>query len=613
MQGSTNPILKKSWERSSLYGVDPITAKDAILDPSEFKQYREQKQSFLQEIYPTITQMFHWLRSSHSVVILSDTAGYILESLGDPLFLRETEKIHLSKGACWSERIRGTNAIGTVIEEQQPIEVVGKDHYLKANHILFCAASPIFNPMGDLIAVLDVSGFSEMHHPSLLGMVDTIARKIEERLLFKVFDHQLIVSLTQEDKRGQQALLAINEDGVITGANREARSLFGASLSHMEKRPLSDWFTGLEPLLGKSQNPSEQSSIPIYRKDHKKNKWFASVVLDTRPRFFPIQKSLIAKGKADKKNVAYYSFDEIYGRDRHFVSALHLARRAATTDYNVLVTGESGTGKEMVSQAIHLASHRRDHPFIAINCGAVSKSLMESELFGYEAGAFTGAKQSGQAGKIEKAHSGTLFLDEIAEMPLDMQVALLRVLQEFTVTRVGGSLPIPVDVRIIAATHKDLWQEVQAGRFRADLFFRLQGIHISIPPLRKREDRLQLADHLLQRIRKELGKHSLVLSTEASHLIETYPWPGNVRELSAALRHAAFLAESGTIDRSHFPGYILSGNHQPCQNSTDLLEQVEFCTIVETLKKTEGNVAQAARILGIGRNTLYRKLKKANL
>ncbi|GIM46702.1 sigma-54-dependent Fis family transcriptional regulator [Collibacillus ludicampi] len=606
MRGSTKDFLKKSWERSSMYGVDPQIAKDAILGADEFKKYREQKQSFLQEVKPTIERMFHGLKSSGSIALLADPQGYILESMGDPEFLHDVEKIHLHQGACWSEQARGTNAIGTVIAERHPLEVMGKEHYLEVNHILFCAASPIFNPLGDLVAVLDVSGYHEKHHPLLLGMVDVIARSIEDSLLIRNNEKRLILSLYAEEERAHRALIAVDEEGIITGVNREARSLL--EWNPAEPIALTDLLSGVEPLIQRSHGKHRDYSV--HKKKNGRGKLLASVWMDMRPPVFPVSPSETKSKQAKQIHSVRYTFSDIFGNDKYFLSVLEFAKRAAATDYAILVTGESGTGKEMVSQAIHHASKRADRPFIALNCGAITKTLLESELFGYEAGAFTGAKQSGHAGKIELAHGGTLFLDEIAEMPLDMQVALLRVLQEFTVTRISGSRPIPVDVRIIAATHKDLWQEVQEGRFRADLFFRLQGVQIKIPPLREREDRLNLAVHLLKKIRHELGKNAFTLSPNAQQLIETYSWPGNIRELNAALRHAAFVTTSETIDVHHFPSYILSNGKPQTPLTGDSLKQIEYQAILETLQRTEGNVAQAARILGIGRNTLYRKLKK---
>ncbi|MFM1652551.1 sigma-54 interaction domain-containing protein [Brevibacillus sp. B_LB10_24] len=310
---------------------------------------------------------------------------------------------------------------------------------------------------------------------------------------------------------------------------------------------------------------------------------------------------------------ALYFFHDIYGKDEKLQAAIRLAKRAVATDYTVMLSGESGTGKDIVSQAIHLSSMHSSKPYVAINCGAIPKSLLESELFGYEAGSFTGAKQSGQAGKIEQAHRGTLFRDEIAEMPPEMQVALLRVLQDFTVTRIGGTKPIQVDVRIITATHVDLWKNVQEGKFRADLFYRLQGVQVTLPPLREREDRLdrlELAKLLLQGIESELDQGPLALTPSAKRLIERYPWPGNIRQLTAALREEAFVSENRMIAVHSFPEYIRSGYQPMGERDGAVLPKINSNDLVDVFLKTGGNVSQTARILGIGRNTVYRKLKR---
>ncbi|MED0676540.1 sigma-54-dependent Fis family transcriptional regulator [Aneurinibacillus thermoaerophilus] len=603
-----NTWLKKSWERSRMYNVDPAVARDAILGASEFKQYREQKEAFLREMKPTLERLANWLKSSGSVVVICDTAGYILKSMGDPVFLNETKKIHVVEGACWSEQVRGTNSAGTVIVEQKPLAVVGREHYLEENHILYCAASPIFDPHGRLLAVLNVSGYHEKYHPHILGMVDVIAREIEDRILIHRSDKQILISLYPEHKQNQQALLAVNHDGVLTGTNREAREMLQLDKSTIGNVHLSELISDVQRLLQRHDKICSNDIFALQDKTKEQSRWMASVLIDMRPHFnAPLEKR---NSKQATSLRTPCTFANLYGNDRSFQTAIHLAKKAAATDYTILITGESGTGKDMVSQAIHQASLRSGKPFVAINCGAVTKSLLESELFGYEAGAFTGAKQSGHPGKFELAHGGTLFLDEIAEMPPEMQVALLRVLQDFTITRVGGTKPIRVDVRIIAATHTDLWKKVQDGSFRADLFYRLQGIHITLPPLRKRSDRLEIARFLLRNIQEELQKETLSLSPAAERLIENYAWPGNIRQLTGALREAAFLADSSMIDLVHFPSYILSDYTPHVNKHVSSLKQLENHAIMETLQKTGGNISQTARILGIGRNTLYRKLKK---
>ncbi len=613
MLAPTNALLKKSWERSRLNGVNALTAKDAILEEAQFRQYREQKEEFMRTVDPTMEHLAYWLKSSYSIVVLCDPSGYILESKGDPAFLKDTEKIQVHRGACWSEQVRGTNSAGTVIVEQKPLAVVGTDHYLPSNHMLYCAASPIFDPYGELVAVLDFSGHSAMYHPSLLGMVDVMARKIEDWLLIHRPDRQMVISLYPEQSAKHHALLAVDQDGVVTGGNREAQQLLHLDKKRFGQVHLTELIADIEPLLGRQKDTAAARTMPLHAKASGQRHWHAKVLIDTRPPQLAASPPSRPKPKPTRppNRTGLTSFDELYGQDEQFLAAIRLAKRAAKTDYTVMLFGESGTGKDVVSQAIHLESNRADKPFVAINCGAIPKSLLESELFGYEPGAFTGAKQSGQPGKIEQAHQGTLFLDEIAEMPLEMQVALLRVLQDFTVHRVGGTKPIRVDVRIITATHTDLWQKVQEGSFRADLFYRLQGVQITLPPLRERADRLQLAALLLQGIEAQLGTGPLTLSASAKKLIESYSWPGNVRQLAAALREAAFLSEGGTIEQASFPAYILSSYSPP--EAIELAAptaNTEKNEIVEVLRQTGGNVSQTARILGIGRNTVYRKLKK---
>ncbi|WP_241254530.1 sigma-54-dependent Fis family transcriptional regulator [Brevibacillus sp. SYP-B805] len=597
-----------------MYGVNPAKSEEAILEAAELERYRKERRQFLHSITPTLERLYGWLKTSHSMVLVSDSSGYILENMGDPAFVSDAQKVHLSKGACWAEQVKGTNAIGTVIAEKQPLAVLGTDHYCEENRFLFCAASPIFDPSGDLLAVLDISGYHKEYHPSVLAMIDVMARNVEDWLLINRPDRQVVLALYPEQDNRHPALLAVNEEGVITGANREARSLFHLHAAKLAGRPLSELITGAELLLQRSGSCSSQEVHVICKAHDRTSKLVGSLLMDTRPPLIAYREDSAKKAakpaQTSGNSSIKYTFADIFGSDPDFQTALQLAKRAAATEYSILITGESGTGKEMVSQAIHAASPRSGRPFVALNCGAIARSLMESELFGYEAGAFTGAKQTGHPGKIEMANGGTLFLDEIAEMPPDVQVALLRVLQEFTLTRVGGVRPIQVDVRIIAATHKDLWQEVQEGRFRADLFYRLQGINIVLPPLRKRNDRLVLAEHLLETVAKELGGVALSLSQEAKKLIEQYEWPGNVRELIAALRQAAFLSQGECIGIRHFPPYILNSLAKNGEKASHSLEAVEHETILAALKAADGNIAQAARMLGIGRNTLYRKIKK---
>ncbi|WP_235062602.1 sigma-54-dependent Fis family transcriptional regulator [Thalassobacillus devorans] len=601
--------LKESWERSQMQNVDPSIAGEAIIEDSEFKIYREQYKTLFQKIIPTMDRLARWLKGTSSIVNICNPSGYVLEAKGDVRFLKDMQAIHVHRGACWSEQVQGTNSVGTVIIEKKPLVVVGKEHYLERNHRLYCAASPIFDSSGKLCAVLNISGHYKNYHPHILGIVDVAAREIEDRILIEDSNNHLIISLNSEDNLYRQALLAVDDDGVLTGVNREAKEIIDIDHQSLGNIHLSEIFSNVKPLLKRSSILSSHNFLSLKSKRNNQLIWKSQILYDKR-KYISGKSQQTSKKHLQGNQSSLCRFDQIFGCDQKFNAAIELAKKAASTDYTILVTGESGTGKDLVSQAIHHSSDRSHQPFIAVNCGAITNSLLESELFGYEAGAFTGAKQSGKPGKFEMAEGGTLFLDEISEMPPEMQVVLLRVLNDNTITRVGGTKPLQLDIRIIAATNEDLWEKVQEGSFRADLFYRLQNLHINLPPLRERTDKLNIAEFLLEIIQKELNKKILNLSTDTKQLISSYDWPGNVRQLIGALRQAAFLTETRHIEPTHFPHYILTDLNQ--KKTISSLKESELQTINETLKKTEGNISQTARILGIGRTTLYRKLKNLN-
>ncbi|WP_018086077.1 sigma-54-dependent Fis family transcriptional regulator [Desulfurispora thermophila] len=303
----------------------------------------------------------------------------------------------------------------------------------------------------------------------------------------------------------------------------------------------------------------------------------------------------------------------IIGKSPQMRAVIELAERAAACPTTVLLLGESGTGKEVLARAIHQASRRSSGPFIPVNCASMPAGLVQSELFGYSDGAFTGARRGGQPGKFELADGGTLFLDEIGDMPLEMQASLLRVLQEKTVTRVGGKKAIPVDVRVIAATNKDLHQEVRKGNFRQDLYYRINVMTIEIPPLREREGDLELLmAYYLNELTVMLGKKISHIDPAAREILLNYHWPGNVRELANVLEQAIIVADEDVIMVRHLPRYIFSARHAVGSSISRIstLEQVEKSAIEEALARCKGNISRAAQELGIGRNTLYSKIKK---
>jgi len=317
---------------------------------------------------------------------------------------------------------------------------------------------------------------------------------------------------------------------------------------------------------------------------------------------------------------AKYSWETIIGNSLPLQNVKELASKAAQTDSNVLIVGESGTGKELFAHAIHNDSKRFDGPFVKINCAAIPKDLLESELFGYEEGAFTGAKKNGKIGKFELSNGGTIFLDEIGDMPLDMQVKILRVLQEKEIERIGGTKTIPINSRIIAATNRDLEKSIREKKFREDLYYRLNVVNIEVPPLRDRRDDLEvLTLNLMEKISSNLGRYISNITVEALDCLKQYNWPGNIRELENIIERAINLTDTETIELQHLPLFMIAYSDSeeedllegPLPSSLKAaVEEVEKSTIIKSLKAVGYNKLKAAKILGISRTSLYEKIEK---
>ncbi len=309
---------------------------------------------------------------------------------------------------------------------------------------------------------------------------------------------------------------------------------------------------------------------------------------------------------------ATFTFRDFIGNSSRLRETLMMAKISANSSSTILIQGESGTGKEVLAQAIHNASDHGNGPFVAVNCAAIPRELIESELFGYEEGAFTGARRGGRPGKFELASGGTIFLDEIGDMPLDMQVKLLRVTQERRVVRVGGQHYIDVDVRIMAATNRDLSKAVADGSFRADLYYRLNVLPILIPPLHQRpEDIPLLAAHILRKLSQKVKRKTIEITPEAMRVLANYSWPGNVRELENVLERCIHFLEGDLLKLTDLPASVYGETkpHKPVTDTRSLVE-VERQMVVEALQLAGGNVSRAARQLGVSRTTLYNKLRK---
>lgn len=602
--GTMPHYIQESWKRCHSKGLEPTTMdKKNMLADYELAEYYDQYEELLYYSSPILKDVYDSIHGTESILLVAAPEGYIIDAVGDPSFIRHADNVALRKGANWLEESKGTNAIGTAIVERKPVLVHGSQHFYQDNHFLTCAATPIFHPDGQLLGVLNLSSHMRNYHPFSLSLVKRVAHSIQQALLLAHTQKQTKDLYFIYDQH-PNSLITVNKEGRITSLNFAAARAIGCSEQTAVGQPITSLISMLDfPALIAGQEQKFSLHNQLFTAH--------TVIGDNQNQSCVIVSLKKQKQKGGLTN--RYHFADIISNDTQMNETISVAKRAAALDISLLVTGESGTGKELFAQSIHGASLRRDKPFIAINCSAIPDSLLESELFGYEKGAFTGAKNRGQAGKFEAADGGTLFLDEIGDMPLTAQATLLRVLQERCVTPIGGITPRPIDVRIIAATNKDLQKEIEVGQFRADLFFRLNGLTLKLPAIRNRTDLLLLAEHILSRL--AFKKENTELTEDAKAFIEEYDWPGNFRQLHNVLQQAAFLADHNPITKtllvSLCPDSTKSKKEEETK-PTSLLEQ-EIQLIKQTLDRSNGNISNAAKQLNIGRNTLYRKMKTHNI
>lgn len=580
---------------------------------------------------PFMHQLYSFVKGTEFFALLTDSEGCILSIIGDETILSEAFSYKMMPGAYMDEGSIGTNAMGTALAEEMPVQISGDEHYIEAYHKWTCSASPIRDTSGNIIGVLDLTGYCELVHPHTLGMVVAAAKAIERMLQVQEYNHALEMAKLYNETiidSISAGILTAGLDGTIKTVNHYAPELFGYTTSEIRGMKAWQLFDGWNQVLSASSAHRTLAEEEVMV-NSRKNKLM--LTLSTYP-IISSQKDLmdIVMVFKDVKKVrklanrimgrkAIYTFDKIIGENKQFKRGVEFAKKVADSRSGILIQGESGTGKELFAQAIHNHSSRREEAFVAMNCGAIPKTLIEAELFGYEEGAFTGAKTSGNPGKFEIADGGTLFLDEIGEMPLDMQTRLLRVLEEGTISRVGSNKACVVDVRIIAATNKNLQEEVSKGNFRKDLYYRLNVLPILLPPLRQRKDDLPLLiDYFTQRLSKRLNKKPLMLTEPQLAGLMAYDWPGNVRELEnfiELMMHteavpAEFHHEQLPHPAMAAPALVPSA---PGPSEDLPLAEIQRRHILQVLNKYNGNISLSAKALGIARNTLYRNLELMGL
>jgi len=635
------PYILESWIRCHETNVNPYDHSiHSKLDGRAFGSMLTEKCELITIAKPFMSQLYEFVQGSGFVVALTDERGYIMEMFADEDTLNNPMTNSFFRGASWSEQEVGTNAIGTALIVQKPIQISGAEHYCQKHHCLTCSSAPIFDNCGRVIGILDMSGSSYKTHLHTLGMVVAAAEAIMAQIDIKRKNHELALAnnrLNNVFNTISDGVLMVDTCGIVTQLNPAAKKVLNRTEKEVLGMPIDRIF-GTKAALTKqmlcSNTSYEDMEIIVDAKKSMLHCLASGEPLVDEEGTVIGGVIVLRQMKQIQKlvnrfcgNHATLRFSDIIGESLEILEVIRVASLAAVTSSSILLQGESGTGKEIFAQAIHNHSEQRNDPFVALNCGVIPSDLIGSELFGYAEGAFTGAMKGGKPGKFELASGGTLFLDEIGDMPLEQQIALLRVLQEKKVTRIGSDQVISVNVRVICATNKNLFQEMEKKTFRQDLYYRLNVISITIPPLRnRRQDIPLLFQHFLDKIARDRGTKFCVDPAVMSY-IEKFDWPGNVRELQNVAERAVSLAENEVITVAQLPAELYAvqepieqqvqsvpilpalqerlGRHERRQ----LLQVAERQEMLVFLSKYGGNISMVARELGISRNTLYRKMR----
>jgi sigma-54 dependent transcriptional regulator, acetoin dehydrogenase operon transcriptional activator AcoR len=600
----TRDVIINSWDRCKEYkDLNPlIEGSIKNITDEKLKEIRDRNEVF-HLAQPILQKVNQELAHSHHLLKVCDSNGTILEFYGDTSLLHQIgNSLNANKGAIWSENYAGTNAIGTSIELKQPIQIFSSEHFAYGCHELVCSAIPIMNPLTNkVVAAINLATTLDKFYPFSMMETMKIANNIE-RILFQNYyqAQEMLISIYTESitKYKNHIVMLCNSNGKILWQNNDSQI---DGFKNLLLKVTNELTTNIEW--------EEEVLIASHKYDSKFKKIFWHSQYIGLIAIFE-KKNHQNDVKYTGSNTAKYSFTHLIGKSDSFKNVINMSKIASSTDSTVLITGESGTGKELIASAIHQASNRANYPFITLNCAAIPKDLLASELFGYVAGAFTGANPKGNKGKFELAHKGTLFLDEIGEIPLESQVHLLRVIQEQEIVRIGDHKKIPIDVRIIAATNRKIPEEIELGKFRLDLYYRLNVIPIELPSLRQRIDDIPiLVEHLIKKlsVKKHQGPYQVLDHT--MEILKSYSWPGNIRELENIIEYVLNFAENGVIRPENLPFYLLS--QQKSLNFTSELnpvQQAELEWILDALKRSDNNITRAAKELQMSRSTIYRKL-----
>ena len=597
---SADPAITRSWRRClDQHRLDPASVRAPnVLERPRLQDHRAPLEHIIDVARWQMNNLHRQLGGDGHVVLLTDARGVVIDSVFNEAERVTFQRAGLWLGAVWSEDCEGTNGVGTCLVERQHVTIRRSEHFRGRHAGLSCSASPIFDPSGELLAVLNLSCARD--EQSLQARVQAMAlTNLSARLIESCFflQHDTAGFLLRFHPQAGfvgllgEGLLGCDDQGRVCAANQMALELLGLDREHLLGRSLATLLAmPLDELMARA-SPQPGACWPLRLADGR----LFHALLRGPQRTAPLPSATAQSPDDPQVCLADPALQRSFSR----------ALRVLERDVPVFLHGETGTGKEAFAGALHRASSRAAQPLVAINCAAIPETLIESELFGYRGGSFTGARREGMLGKLEQAHGGILFLDEIGDMPLALQTRLLRVLEERQVVPLGGSAPRPLDVRLISASHQDLSRCVAEGRFRQDLFYRLAGFTVELPALRERSDKNALLDGLL---REEAGREPVDLQAPARQALLAYAWPGNVRQLRTVLRTLIALC-GGSIGLDDVLE-LLPGDATALASAENPLALCERQALLALVESEQWHMSRVAQRLGISRNTLYRKLRQ---
>jgi transcriptional regulator of acetoin/glycerol metabolism len=605
-----SPIID-SWERCRAAQVNLSIANAPLLNIHGFEERRRENRSLLHASADTLADAARMLHNTDAIMLVTDAEGIVLDVAGDTAATRAGMDIALSQGGDWKEDSAGTNGIGVALATAKPMLVHAGEHYCQRMKEWSCAAVPISSPLdGSLAGILNLSARSQDANGNLVSLAVFNAHRIELALAHQAetLRARLLEAALERRITHDHGLLLLDSKGRLTYASDLAARLLRDRLHP----PAEQLISGQRVFL-----PSEtvsDSLIPGIANDWIEPVYFGGEVggyMVTVPSAPSAANRRRREREGDESDPKRSSFQSIVGHSPQLRAAMGRAKKIARLNMPVLIEGETGVGKELFARAIHGNGGPGQGPFVTFNCGAISKELIASELFGYAKGAFTGASSEGRKGRFELADGGTLCLDEIGELALDLQSYLLRVLEEGAVTRIGENTIRHVNVRVIAMTNRDLREDVAAGRFRRDLLHRLAIVTISVPPLRDREGDIEtLIAHFAPELAQKHGCAPISFTPAALEQLKRYDWPGNVRELRNTIENATVFADGGTADIDILPPHMTEpasagstpAKHYPIRDERQEIEQAVIAC--------GGNISAACKALGISRSTLYRRMAR---